>query len=141
MNYFLTLLQAYQPSSGGYWSFIILIVLIALIAYGISLFNKKKRINNPNFSKNDSSKYFYISKKVAFGVIGGIAGIFLSIYFQNGAIQSMGISEYLEHLSELSQGSESGNFNLNILISIIVFSAVGALIGHFLDKEKKNESQ
>lgn len=139
MNYILTFLQlppSQMPQSGGNWTFtislIILIILIVAIDYGIRLYKKKRRKNNPNLYKDDSLKFFDVSKTTIFGVIGGFAGIFFSIIFQDFATRSMGMALYIRNLSKVE--------GLNIFIGIIVFSLLGMLIGYLLDKTKlKND--
>lgn len=136
MNYYLTFLQA-QPSIGsGNWTFIILLIIIGSIVYGVRLYRNMRRKNNPTINKDNSSKYFYVSKQNFLGIFGAIVGFFLSILFQNGGIRSLGMSNYLRNLSDLS---DLDGVKLNIFISIALFAAIGALIGHFLDAQTNKE--
>ena len=125
-----------MQGSGGIWSIIILVAIIALIVLAVKQFNKWKRKNNP-IEVDDSSDYFFISNKYALGILGGITGFFLSIIFQEIGIRSMGLSDYIKHLSELNRDND---ISLNIIFSVILFAVIGALIGYLIDTIKQNKS-
>ncbi len=78
--------------------------------------------------------------KVIFAIIGGILGIPLSYYFQPEIIKSKvgGIGGYIEHFGDIVNDS---NLLSNVILSVVIFSIVGGVIGYFIDKSKTVEKK
>lgn len=80
-----------------------------------------------------------LTKKIIFSIIGAIIGIPLSYYFQPEMIKMKtgGIAGYLKSYNMIGNNS---NLLSNVVISIIVFTLLGLLIGYFIDKNEEHNN-
>ena len=78
-------------------------------------------------------------KKVSFAVIGAILGFPLSYYFQPEIVRMKvgGVSGYLQHFGEIM---DDGDLTGNVIISVIIFAAIGGVIGYFVDKNAETKT-
>ncbi len=81
-----------------------------------------------------------MNKKVLFAIIGAVLGIPLSYYFQSEMVKAKvgGIGGYLKHFGDIVNNA---NLLGNVVLSVLIFTIVGGLIGYFVDKnevEKNN---
>jgi len=79
-------------------------------------------------------------KKIIFGLIGLFLGIPLSYYFQSSMLQNKvgGLGGYMQHFDEILNNTTLAG---NVLLSVLIFTLIGGLIGHYFDKnEEKKQS-
>jgi ABC-type antimicrobial peptide transport system permease subunit len=81
-----------------------------------------------------------MNKKGLFAIIGAVLGIPLSYYFQSEMVKAKvgGIGGYLKHFGDIVNNA---NLLGNVVLSVLIFTIVGGLIGYFVDKnevEKNN---
>ena len=84
-------------------------------------------------------------KKILFAIIGAILGIPLSYFFQHDIIKGVGIGNYLENFDKvLDQGLSAASTFSNIqdprataILSVVILTIVGGVIGYFFDKREK----
>lgn len=76
-----------------------------------------------------------MKKKGFFAIIGAILGIPLSYYFQSAMVQAKvgGVGGYMTNLGEIANDP---NLLGNIILSVVIFTIVGGIIGYFLDKSE-----
>jgi phage shock protein PspC (stress-responsive transcriptional regulator) len=87
-----------------------------------------------------------MTKKISLAIIGAILGIPLSYYFQSEILKNEinSIVFYIKCLFTIFarfEIKEYQNILVNLLLSILVYSFIGGLIGYFIDKnETKSKS-
>ncbi|MEO0899617.1 MAG: hypothetical protein AAFY71_24620 [Bacteroidota bacterium] len=79
-----------------------------------------------------------MSKKVIFGIIGAVLGVPLSYYFQPEMVKAKtgGIGGYLQQIDKVAENSE---LLTNVIISVVIFTLVGVLVGYFIDKNAEKD--
>ena len=99
-------------------------LLFALTLFAIAFLSVQK------FKKIKTPKSEYLA------IVGVFIGIPFSYYFQSERIKFAvdGISGYLQNFNRLL---EDQNYFGNLLLSVIIFTILGALIGYFIDKLEK----
>jgi hypothetical protein len=72
---------------------------------------------------------------VIFAVFGAILGIPLSYYFQSSIVQAKvgGIGGYLENFGDIVSDSD---LLINVILSVLIFTLIGGIIGFIIDKIK-----
>jgi ACR3 family arsenite efflux pump ArsB len=99
-------------------------LLVTMILFAIVFLSVQK------FKKIITPKSEYLA------IVGVFLGIPFSYYFQSERIKYAvdGISGYLQHFNLIL---EDQNYFGNLLLSVIIFTLLGALIGYFIDKIEK----
>ena len=78
-----------------------------------------------------------MNKKVKYAIIGAIAGLPLSYYFQPEILrQKISLLDYITNLGKMF---EADYLLKNIFMSVVVFAAIGYAIGYFSEKNAGNQ--
>ena len=92
------------------------------------------------------------SKSIVFGIIGFLAGIPLSYFFQSPIIRKIPLIEYLKLIPEMLTDSGGGTSEQRAMVSVmvgdpvavlvvtcIVCGVLAALVGYFIDRSQKTD--
>jgi len=74
-------------------------------------------------------------KKTTYTIIGAIAGLPLSYFFQPEMVKDYvgGLAGYIKHFADILDESDLYG---NVVAGVVVFGLVGLLIGYFIDKNE-----
>lgn len=77
--------------------------------------------------------------KIILTIIGALLGIPLSYFFQSELVRSKfgGVGSYLQKLGDVTSNSDLVG---NVIISVVIFAALGLLIGFFIDRSAKQKT-
>lgn len=123
-----------QPAVAFRIAFIVLTILV--IPVGIILYVGVKLVARQRKSK-----------ALVFGFLGAVSGIPLSYYFQPAAIRNHPFLEagsvvsYLRNFTKAVEqydrfGGNGPDIIYNVLLSMVVFTAIGAAAGYFMDRRE-----
>ncbi|MEM6686616.1 MAG: hypothetical protein AAF617_12615 [Bacteroidota bacterium] len=83
-----------------------------------------------------------MKKKYKYAIFGAILGVPLSYFFQPKLVrQFLGFFDYINNFGDLDRISRSFGSNTirnNIILSVLVFAAIGFALGYFKDKSAKS---
>lgn len=73
-------------------------------------------------------------RSVILGIVGAFFGLPVSYYFQPEVVRAkVSLSQYVESLPEIFSDS-SGQFTGPVILSIVICTIAGAIIGWFMDE-------
>jgi len=84
-----------------------------------------------------------MKKKYKYAIFGAILGVPLSYFFQpSGLRRFVGFFDYINNIADINRvyrafGADS--FSNNIILSVIIFAAIGFGIGYFKDKAAESK--
>ena len=80
-----------------------------------------------------------MNKKTILGIVGFLMGLPLSYFFQPEKLRAVySVTDYLGSLPDLLS-SDKGDFASPIIITCIITTAIGILIGYFLDQAEEQQ--
>lgn len=95
-------------------------------------------------SKQNSSKVIF------FSMFGAILGVPLSYYFQSDIFKHYGggtgmfgyVKGFIKNVERFDKYTGNGwDIVFNLLLSVIIFAALGGLMGYFIDNKEKGKTQ
>ena len=93
---------------------------------------QKVKFNQPTQSSSGSNY------ALGFGFIGLLLGLPVSYFFQAEKIRAVySLPQYLSKLPDMFSSHNTGDFATPIVVSCIITTVIGALIGNYSDKNKK----
>lgn len=85
-----------------------------------------------------------MKKKYKYAIIGAIAGVPLSYFFQPSLLRKLiGFFDYLNNFADIDKVYRAFGTNTirnNIILSVIVLAAIGFAIGYFKDKAAESNN-